>query len=419
MNAYYYRVLLPNGKLRNGIAQLAVERDFSARLWLEKRHEAVVVALYRLPRWLAEGARALGRVFRRGLRPEELSGLLRDLGVMTGSGVPMIDALRAIDEENHVVEGHSRVAAVAHTLIGDLDAGASISEAFSRHPDLFPESVRNLVQIGDATGTMDRMLIEAASHVERLGKMGRDARRSMIYPAFVFAAILGAAAFWVYYVIPNLAQLFKQMNAKLPPVTLAVLAVVDWLGAHLPLTITVLVVIIGGVWIGLRRSHRMRSTVHHLAHKLPVVRTIAHSSGMAFLTEHLALLIRAGLDLMRSLGVLERSMRDEYYRERIIAMRDIVARGERLSVAMRQVGGFPSMAVRMISVGEDTGTLDRQLQHLSGEYRQRLEHVIESLAEVIKPVVILLAGALFLLVVVAFLLPVYDLVRQAVTTSMN
>lgn len=418
MNAYYYRLLMPNGVLRSGIAHLAVERDFSARLWLEKRHEAVVVALHRLPRWLADGARASRRLSSRGLRSDELGGLLRDLAVMTGSGVPMIDALRAVAEENRL-EGQARPAAVASLLIEDLDAGASVSEAFSRHPDLFPESVRNLVMIGNATGTMDRMLLEAAGHVERIGKMHRDARRSMIYPAFVFATILGAAAFWIYYVIPNLAQLFTQMHAKLPRLTLGVLAVVDWLGAHLLTTVVVLVVVIGGLWIGLRRSRRLRSMAHHLAHRLPVIRTIAHSAGMAFVTEHLALLIRAGLDLMRCLGVLERAVRDEYYRERIIAMRDIVARGERLSAAMRQVGGFPSMAVRMISVGEETGTLERQCQHLAGEYRQRLEHVIESLAEIIKPVVILLAGALFLLVVAAFLLPVYDLVRQAVTASMH
>lgn len=418
MNTYYYRLLLPNGALRNGIAHLAVERDFSARLWLEKRHEAVVVALVRLPHWLAEGARAMRRLSSRGLRADELAGLLRDLGVMTASGVSMIDALRAVAEESRL-EGQSRPAAAATLLIEDLDAGASISEAFSRHPDLFPESVRNLVMIGNATGTMDRMLLDAAGHVERLGKMRRDTRRSMIYPTFVFATILAAAAFWIYYVIPNLAQLFTQMHAKLPRLTLGVLAAVDWLGAHIAATVALLVLLVGGTWLGLRRSRRVRSAAHRFAHRVPVARTIAHSAGMAFITEHLALLIRAGLDLMRSLGVLERSVRDEYYRERIVAMRDIVARGERLSAAMRQVGGFPSMAVRMISVGEETGTLERQCQHLANEYRERLEHVIESLAEVIKPAVILLAGALFLLVVAAFLLPVYDLVRQAVTASMN
>ena len=84
---------------------------------------------------------------------------------------------------------------------------------------------------------------------------------------------------------------------------------------------------------------------------------------------------------------------------------------------MRQVGGFPSMAVRMISVGEETGTLDRQLRHLAIEYRARFDHVMESLGEIIRPAVILIAGAVFIVMIVALLLPVYDLVKHAVTAQ--
>ena len=140
-----------------------------------------------------------------------------------------------------------------------------------------------------------------------------------------------------------------------------------------------------------------------------------YSSGLAFFTEYMALLIRAGVDMVSSLQVMERAMRDEYYRDRIIAIRQVLERGDRVSAAMRQVGGFPSMMVRMIGVGEETGTLDSQFARLSAEYSLRLQRLITNLSEVIKPVVVLLAGGMFVFLIVALLLPVYDLVRQAIT----
>ncbi|PTD97618.1 type II secretion system F family protein [Pseudothauera lacus] len=414
MNTYYYRVLNDEGRVRSGLLRLAVERDFSARLWLERRHGGVVLALHRLPGFLGD---VRGGLLRQPLRPEDLGGFLRDLAIMSRAGVPMLEALTAITEESRFA-GQKRIAGIARALLDDLDAGASVSEAFNRHPDLFPETVRNLITIGDETGAMDRMLMEAADHIERLGTMSRDAKRALIYPAFVFSAIIGAALFWILYVIPHLSGLFLQMRVELPPITVAVMALSEWLSSHLSLALWLTVGLAILIWLAIRESGRFRHSLFALAHRLPIARVIVRSSGMAFITEHLALLIAAGLDMVRSLAVLERSIGDEFYRRKITEVKRVVERGERLAAAMRQVGDFPAMAVRMISVGEETGSLDAQLRHLAGEYRARLDHVIESLAEIIKPAVILFAGAIFLLMVVALLLPVYDLVRQAVTAPM-
>lgn len=415
MNVYYYRLLLSSGRMKSGVAQLAVEHDSSARMWLEKNFDATVIALQRLPGWLAETQRSLAHLFRPSIRPPELAGMLRDMAVMTSSGIPVLEALRAVSQE--VGTGRaSNAARVSRNLLDELDAGASMSEAFGRYPDTFPETVRNLVMIGDETGSMDLMLQEAADHVERVAQMSGDVRQALIYPAFVFAAIFAAGGFWIYYVIPNLTGLFKQMNAKLPPLTVAVLAFSEWFTAHI-VTILVGMVVAGfGLWVAWRYSRAFRRGTHYTLHRLPIARTIMNSAGLAFLTEYLSLLIKAGVDMVSSLQVMERAVRDEYYRDRVIAIRQVLERGDRVSSAMRQVGGFPPMMVRMVSVGEDTGTLDRQLSRLSAEYSMRLQRLIANLSEIIKPVVVLLAGGMFVLLIVALLLPVYDLVKQAMSS---
>lgn len=413
MNTYFYRMLQGDGRVASGFVRLAVGKDFSAKLWLERRHDAVVLTLLRLPGWAGQLQKLTSSLQSSSVTNEDLSSFLRDLSVMLGAGVPMFDALGTLTEEAEL-GAQKRIAWIARSLLEDLNAGASVSEAFERHPDLFPENIRNLVLLGEESGELDRMLLEGAEHIERISKMNRDARAALIYPAFVFAAILGAAGFWVFYVIPNMMELFAQMNVKLPPITLAVLATADWLTENAALAGALLLALLFGSYMAVTRSQRVRHGLHLVLHKVPVARVLMHSAGMARITEHLALLIRAGLDMVRCLDILERSTSDEFFRTRIVALRKVVVRGERIGLAMRQVGGFPPMAVRMISVGEETGTLDKQLTFLAAEYRSRLENLIASLAEVIKPVVILFAGALFMLLVVALFLPIYDLVKQAV-----
>ena len=418
MNTFWYRLLLADGKTKRGFVRLAVERDFSARIWLERQHDGVVLALQRLPKWIAGTQELISRPFREHVSHEDLAGFLRDLALMVGSGVPMLEALRTIAAEGEMGE-QPRLVGLSKSLLDDLNAGSSVSDAFSRHPDVFPESVRNLVIIGDKSGKLDKMLLEAANHIERLMRINQDIRTALIYPTFVFATIFAVALFWIYYVVPNMAQLFKQLHAKLPPITLALVSFADWMGKHVILGLVMIALIIIAFLLAKKHIPGMRPAMYNLGHRLPIVRTLLRSAGLAHLTEHLALLIRAGVDVVTSLDILGRATGNPYYQSRIIAVRERVLRGEKVAPAMRQTGGFPALVTRMVAVGEESGSLDKQLHHLAAEYRNRLNSLVASLGEIIKPAIIILAGAIFLFLIVALLLPIYDLVRQTVATSMT
>lgn len=416
LRTYCYRVLLPHGKLEVGFIRLLVERDHSVRLRLEQRTEGTVLNLYGLPSWLNGLNEFRLRLLRRQIRSQDLAGFLRDMGIMLEAGVPILDALKTLVEDDSGSGGVSAIAARVHQ---DLGSGMRLPQSFERHPDVFPETVRNLAEVGDQSGQLPRMLLESASHIERLLDIRRDIRTAMIYPLFVFASVLGVGFFWLYYVVPNLAQLFKQLQAKLPPLTQWLITVSDVLVQFLLLFLVGLVLLVFFATWSYRQFPRCRRAVHGLLHRLPVARTLVTSSGMAFISEHLALLVRAGVDFMMSLDVLARATTDHFYRERLLQVRDAVARGEGIGASMRRIGGFPAMAVRMISVGEESGSLDQQLDRLAVEYRKRLDVVVQTLSEIIKPVLILLAGGLFIFLIVALLLPIYDLVRQSVNQSLG
>lgn len=415
MHFFYFQVVRAQGTSHSGIVRLAMQENVAVRAWIEEKHEGIVVRLHLLPGWLGFVLEKLQGLRQPRVRPRDMAGLLRDLAVMSAAGVPILDAIAgATAEEDH--RANRAIVKIGRRLIDDLEAGSTVSQAFARQPRVFPETVRSLVMIGDETGSMDRMLMEASEHVSRVMGMKANAKQALIYPAFVFLAIFGAAGFWIYYVVPNLSDLFRQMNVPLPRLTVAVLALADWVTGHVSELGLGAAAGIGGSILAWRSSATARRAVYALLHRLPVSRVLLSSAGLAFLSEYLSILVHAGIGIVESLTIMEQSTRDTFYRDRLLAMREYVQRGDRVSVAMRHVGGFPSMMTRMISVGEETGTLDRQLGHLASEYRTRLARVIGMLSEIMQPLVIVLAGGLFVVMIMALLLPVYDLVRQAMAT---
>jgi len=139
---------------------------------------------------------------------------------------------------------------------------------------------------------------------------------------------------------------------------------------------------------------------------------LIRSSSLAFITEYLSLLISSGINIVDSLEVLERSIKNEVYRDKIRQVREGVSRGNSLSEEIKARKTFPGFVIRMISVGEQSGSLDTQLRYLAEEYRSRFDHIVASISEIIKPLVMIIAGGLFILMIVALFLPIYQLVGQ-------
>ena len=192
LRTYFYRVLLPNGKVERGFLRMLVERDHSVQLRLEARTEGTVLSLVRLPMWVTALNDFRVKLFRRNLHSQDLAGFLRDMGIMLDAGVPVTEALSTLIEDQ---SGQSGVGEIARRVHTDLGSGMRMPQSFARHPDVFPETVRNLAEIGDQSGSLPKMLLESAAHTERLIDIRRDIRTALIYPVMVFATIIGVGFF--------------------------------------------------------------------------------------------------------------------------------------------------------------------------------------------------------------------------------
>lgn len=403
-----YRIFNPAAAVRWGLAPLPVHDPVSARLLLERRSGGTVLSLYGLPFFLVPVFDFLRRLFARRLPADELGHFFHGLGVMLRAGIPMDKALAELDHS----DSPRRLRVIARHLLANVRAGQLLSEGLRQLEPTFPVTVRALVGIGEQSGAMDRVLIDAGEHLKRLHAISQDIRKAMIYPTFVLIAVLGAALFWVYYVLPDLSLMFMQMGVALPETTLFVIAAVRTAGNLLANTPAhVLLGLVAALYFVLR-SEGVKYGLFWLAYHLPASRTIVRASSMAFITEYLALLYGAGVNIVEALRVLEASIGNRLFRRKLGEVRAGILRGSSLSAELERARVFPRLVVRLSSIGEQSGDLEGQLRVLADEYRRRQRIMIESLAEVLKPLVIAVAGGFFIFIVVVFMLPIYSLISQ-------
>lgn len=407
VNYFRYKVMRADGRVTGGVLQLPLFTEPDAREYFERRGGTVVAVkqVGALAGWLL--ARTESRIGR-NIKRDDLVEFLNNLSIMLRSGIPILTAL---SESITVAENRALIRTVEHIQLS-IEAGLNFSTAVDQHKQVFPETVRYLIRIGEETGNLDRTLKDAAGHLERLRQIKSDASRSMIYPLFVFAATIGAALFWIFYVVPGMEELFIQMQLPLPAITIWMLEATGFLQRYALAIGAGLVAVVAACVLAVGNSRRARWTYHKIMLHLPIAGRITQASGLAFIAEYFSLFAASGIDILRSLKTLEGTVQNEVYREKIIAIREGLERGNSLSAEFKHARVFPSFVVRMINIGEQTGTLSQQLQYIAEEYRRRLRNIVENISEIIKPVAMLMVGGFFILIVVGLFLPVYQLIRQ-------
>ncbi len=408
MRCYYHKLLLQSGKTRRGVSKLLMENERSAQIFLEKRKDAIILNLFMLPNWFVYVYDFWNKLLGKDLSKASLAEFFHNIAVMLKAGVPIFTAMEEMSSD----DSEPKIRELADNLLESMRSGLTFAQSLEKHADTIPKTVRYLALIGEKSGNQDRTLNDAAEHMNRIVSISRDTKRAMIYPAFVFTSIIGATIFWLYYVVPNIADLFKHMQVELPSITKITIAFSHHIHDYFFLYIVLFFFLVIFLIALYRYNQPFRYKVHKLLFKLPVSRTIVKSSGLAFITEYLSLLISSGVEIITSLDIIESSITNEVYKEKIAKVKKGVSRGNTLTDELRAADVFPSFVLRLTSIGEQTGTLDKQLSYLAEEYRKRFEHTVASINEIIQPLVIIFAGMMFILMIVALFLPVYKLIGQ-------
>ena len=354
-----------------------------------------------LPNWLV--------TLRAGkLGPQPTAEFCYFLAEYTRAGAELRLALQGMTESAPSV----RVRNLSRSLLTRIERGDTLSAAM-RHTRAFPSLMTNLARVGEETGRLDMTLTAASRHYEQVVQMRSGMQRALMYPALALVMLLGAAAFWVGYVLPQLAVLFQSMMPQLPASTRAVLDGATWLRTYWPSVVTGMALLFVGFPLLLMRP-AMRPVTDWLKWHAPALARLERARTAYLFFANLAVMYGAGMTLTRALDVLVAEPGNSRFGRKLAGLAERIVRGGSLSQAMVAARTFEPIAVGMIRLGESTGSLAGQSQRLGEFYQQKFRAQTEFLMRLVEPMVLLAIGVLLILVVVTIVSPIYELAQQAV-----
>jgi len=336
----------------------------------------------------------------------QLAEFLRNLALLLKGGVPLRDALQDLISS----PGQPAIRRVFGRIIKQLEEGILFSEALKVEKRYIPKVLVPLVAIGEETGEMDKTLLDAARHLEKIHNIISSTRRALTYPAFVLFAMLGALTFWMVYVLPQLLGLFTSMGMKdLPLATRVLIASVKIFNSWWPV-IPGLFLLLFLVFLASRKNNKIRYSWDSFWSYFPLIGIIFRSSQLAFFFEYSSLLTAGGINIIRTLELMEESVKHQVLKQGIHNMKNEITAGDSMSESIAKLKFFEPFVLRMVKVGEQTGNMSEQFLILADYYMKKVNNLVEMMSKTLEPLIISIAGLVFLVIILGLLGPIYDLI---------
>jgi type II secretory pathway component PulF len=281
-----------------------------------------------------------------------------------------------------------------------------------RHPKVFTSTVVGLIKIGEETGELESTLKDAAIYLKRIDNLRSKLKSAIILPVFTLVMMLGAFTFWMVVVMPSLIDVFESFDMELPLMTQAIIGTYYFLQANAVEVIIGIIAFVVGFIIAKKKIYAVQYKTDQLLLKLPVVGITLSYYNYAFVAEYTRLMVAAGLPLFQALGILSESLKNLVFKTGVVRARDLISSGRTFSSSIGELQMFTPLVVRMISVGEQTGSLEAQLEYVSKYYYDKVDYISENIAALIQPVLTVVLGFFLIIIMAGFLGPISDMVSN-------
>ncbi len=340
-----------------------------------------------------------------GLKDQDIAIFSRQMATMQSSGISLVQAL------NVVIDGAEKKSyrEMVEGIKEEVEAGKSFSAALKKFPLIFDDLFCSLVEAGEQSGSLDTMLARVANYKEKTETLKKKIKKAMYYPAAVLSVALIVSIVLLIKVVPTFKTLFDGFGAKLPDFTLAVLSLSDFIQKH-GLKIGGVVVFL--VWFFFRsykRNRLFRNLMQRLVLKMPIFGPIIHQASIAKFTRTLATTFAAGVPLNEALNSVAKATGNIVYQEAIIVIKDTISTGQNLQFAMQRSGIFPVMVVQMVSIGEESGSLEQMLDKVASIYEEEVNAKVDGLTTLLEPLIMAILGVLVGSLVIAMYLPIFKM----------
>lgn len=337
----------------------------------------------------------------------EVMHLSRQMAAFLRAGLPILDAVHSIGAESE----NSSVRRMMNGIEDGLRTGERFSDCLDRHPNAFPSFYRGIVRSAELTGELDVVLSRLALYLERDLEARRKIKSAMIYPAVIAAMSVVTVVVLAVYVLPKFKDFFESLDAKLPLPTRMLLGFTDFLGAWWWALIGGAGLFVLVFWVVTRfESGKFARDAFLL--KVPVVGETIQYAMVERFCRVLSSMVGAGVNLPEALRVTTDSLRNRVFIRRLGEVGDAMLEGQGIATPLARTRLFPGTATQMLRVGEETGSLDSQLEVTAEYYEVELDYKIKKLTSLFEPAVIILMGLIVGFVAVALVSAMYGIFNQ-------
>jgi type IV pilus assembly protein PilC len=328
----------------------------------------------------------------------------RQLATMLDAGLAMVQSLQALAEQstNKVMRD------VIKDICVRVESGDSFSQALLKHPKVFNKLFVCMVDAGEKGGLLAEILSRLATFLENTARLRKKVKSAMMYPTVVTFVAISITIFLLVKVVPVFGEIFSGFGAKLPTPTLWLISISNWLKHNILFILPAVGLVIYG-WITYIKTKQGREFWDRTRIKLPIFGHIAHKICLARFTRTLASLVRSGVPILEVLGIVANTCGNVVMEKAIrVAMTDI-EKGDGISNALSKHPVFPTMIIRMMSAGEQTGKIDSMLERIADFLDEEIETTLSGLTSLIEPLLIVFLGVVVGGIVICMFLPIFKM----------
>ncbi|WP_122550950.1 type II secretion system F family protein [Pseudomonas viridiflava] len=339
------------------------------------------------------------------IKPLDIAFFARQMATMMKAGVPLLQSFDIISEGAE----NPNMRSLVDSLKQEVSAGNSFATALRQKPEQFDELFCNLVDAGEQAGALESLLDRVATYKEKTEKLKAKIKKAMTYPIAVIIVAFIVSGILLIKVVPQFQAVFASFGAKLPAFTLMVIGLSEIVQTWWLAIIAFLILSFFLFKRSYKRSQKFRDSLDRFLLKVPVIGPLIFKSSVARYARTLSTTFAAGVPLVEALDSVAGATGNVVFRNAVMKIKQDVSTGMQLNFSMRATGVFPSLAIQMTAIGEESGALDSMLDKVATYYEDEVDNMVDSLTSLMEPMIMAILGVIVGGLVIAMYLPIFQL----------